>query len=61
MFSDFVIALVAGAGIGFWVYPKFQKSNGGNSKNSAIGSVVVAILIIIAGTIILDYVFHRFK
>jgi Co/Zn/Cd efflux system component len=52
-FSNFVIALVVGGGVGFWLFNKFQHSNGGNSKNSAIGSAVVAIFITIAGTIIL--------
>lgn len=61
MFSSFVIALVAGSGIGFWIYGKFQRSSGGNSRNSAIASAVVAILITVAGTITLDYVFKRFK
>lgn len=61
MASSFVIALIVGGGIGFWIYNKFQRSSGGNSKNSAIASVVVAILITVVGTIVLDMVFKKLK
>ena len=61
MFSNFVIGLVVGLGSGFWVYNKFQKSSGGNSKNSAIAASITAVIIIIAVTIILQILFKHTK
>ncbi len=61
MASSIVISLIAGCGIAIWTYGKFQRSSGGNSKNSAIASLIVALLITVIGSIVLDYVFHRFK
>ncbi len=60
MASGFVISLLVGCGSGFWMFQRFQRSSGGNKKNSAIASVVVAILITVVGTIVLDMVFKKF-
>jgi uncharacterized membrane protein YeaQ/YmgE (transglycosylase-associated protein family) len=61
MFSNFVIGLVIGAGCGTWVYTKFQRSSGGNTKNSAIAAVITALLIAAATTIILGHVLKSHK
>ena len=61
MVNSFLISFIVGAGIGVWVYNKFQRSSGGNSRNSAIASAIVAILITIAGTIVLDMFIKKHK
>lgn len=61
MFSNFVIGLVAGCGIGFWMYSKFQRSSGGNTKNSAIAAAITAVTLTIVITIILQFVFKHTK
>jgi len=59
MVGNFVIALIVGGGVGFWIYYKFQKSSGGNTRNSAIASVIIAILIAIFGTFVLDMIIKK--
>jgi uncharacterized membrane protein YeaQ/YmgE (transglycosylase-associated protein family) len=61
MFSNFLIALLLGAGIGTWVYAKFQRSTGGNTKNSAIAAGITAVIVVIIVVIVLQFVFKHVK
>ncbi len=61
MASNLLIGFLVGLGAGFWIFYKFQKSSGGNSKNSAVGAAIVGVVIMIAITIILEFVFKHVK
>jgi hypothetical protein len=61
MFSNLLIATLFGIGTGAWIYAKLHRSSGGNTKNAAIGAAIVAIIIIIGVTIILQFVFKHVK
>ncbi len=61
MASNFIIALIVGAGAAYLVYSRFLKSSGGNAKNAAIASAVIGVLVTIIGTILLDIFLKKLK
>ena len=54
MLNNFFISLIAGCGIGYFIYNKFLRSSGGNKKNSAIAAAILAGLFVIIGTVLLN-------
>ena len=61
MFSDLVIAIFIGLGIGTWVFTKVQRSSGGNTKSSATAGAVAGVFSIVILTIVIQFVFKHFK
>ena len=48
-----VISLLLAAGASTWLFTKFQKFSGGNTRQSVIASAVSAVLIFFASFVIL--------
>jgi hypothetical protein len=61
MFSNLLIAIFLGLGTGAWIYAKFQRSSGNNTKNSAIAAGITVLIVVIVTTIILQFVFKYVK
>jgi hypothetical protein len=59
MFSNLTISILLGLGIGTWIGNKVHKSSGKNFQSSLLVGGIFGLLIIIAGTIILDMVFKH--
>lgn len=59
MFSNFIIALIIGGGIGAWAYAKFHRSSGGNTKSSAIAAATTAAIIFIIVLIALSVAYKK--
>lgn len=51
--SNFMIALLLGAGIGAWVYSKVMRSSGNNTKSALTVGGVTALLVFLLVLILL--------
>lgn len=56
MFSNFTVALLAGIGLGGWIYSKVYRSTGGNNRSAltvagASGFVLFLLVLVVLGLI----------
>jgi len=54
--SNFLISLIAGAAAAGWVYNKFMKTTGGNTKNSIGGAIVAGILAFLSLFVLISFI-----
>lgn len=59
MFSYTVIALIIGVGSGAWLYGRFQRSTGNNTKSSVISATVSGAVIFVILWILLEILFKH--
>lgn len=52
--SNFMIALLAGAGSGAWVYSKIYRKTGGNSQHSVVVGIAAGVFVLVVMLIILS-------
>jgi len=57
MFTNLTVGIIAGLGIGGWVYGKLSRSTGGNTQNALTGAVITGLITLLVIVTVLGLIF----